>query len=41
MFRNLIDGSENAVWHLLLEDEIPQNYENRSNVSLLTGFGNR
>ena len=31
MFGNLIDGSQNAVWHLALEGKIPHNYENRSN----------
>ena len=29
-FGNLIDGSQNADWHLALEGKIPQNYENRS-----------
>ena len=28
---SLIDGSQNALWPLALEDDIPQNYENRSN----------
>ena len=31
MFGNLIDGSQNAVWLLVLEGEILQIYENRSN----------
>ena len=31
----LIDGSQGAVWPLALEDEIPQNYENRSNTTCL------
>ena len=31
VFGNLIDGSQNAVWRLALELEIPQIYENRSN----------
>ena len=26
-----VDGSQISVWPLALEDEIPQNYENRSN----------
>ena len=30
MFGNLIEGSQNTVWQLALEGEIPQNYENRS-----------
>ena len=30
MFGNLIDGSQNAVWCLAPEGEIPQNYENLS-----------
>lgn len=29
--RCLIDGRQNAVWPLVLEDDIPQNHENRTN----------
>ena len=28
---SLINGSQNTVWTLGLDDEIPENYENRSN----------
>ena len=27
---SLVDGNQNAVWPLALEDENPQNYENHS-----------
>ena len=30
MFGNLLDGRQNAVWHLWLEGKILQNYENRT-----------
>ena len=30
MFGKLIDGSQNAVWRLAFEGEIPQNNENHS-----------
>ena len=33
MFGNLINGRQNAVWHLALDVKIPQNYEDRSNQS--------
>lgn len=33
--RSWIDGIQNAVWSFALEDEILQNYENRSNTGYL------
>ena len=35
MFGNLINGSQNTVWRLMLEGEIPQNYANCSNSPTL------
>lgn len=35
MFRNLIDGTQNAVGHLALEGEMLQNYENHCDSKLL------
>ena len=32
MFGNLIDGSQNTVWHFALEGEILQSSKNRSNT---------
>ena len=40
MLRNLIDGSQNAVWRLALKGKIPQNYENRSKLSVFLDTGN-
>ena len=33
--RSLTDGSQNAVWRLPLEDEIPQNYKNRIKLLMI------